>query len=464
MTIALAPMDCPLLAAVRHAPRRHRLPPLPADAEAARACGAEVGVAYAVECLRRSRGDAAAVPPGTEEVFSTSLDALIRAGLSPPRGDGAFLALVLEEVEATVRAYRRLAASSASDWRAVRAAVDAIAHPGKLRGRPPGPLTERLVRLHRLATEGAADDLRCAAESVLVEARRTDPPLGAALEALHSHAALERLQRMAHLSGSEGVRRYLALLEHGGSFAPCAVHEAHGRAAERRGTLAETQTIEAFARIAALLNRRPGAPERFRAMRGLRTPRELPLPKQAKGEWDAVLVREAPGAGAAEIVLLAEVKAAPAATSDDLPTLRRGLQSLARAEADAVYTFTSTGDELPVLGASLRRLRPRGLALPEQVVYCCPAAPAARPRLLSPASKARLLAHPASLAHAGRLLRGEDSRPESLSPVWRDLHGSRAMRRVLDQYETARRALEALLHPDDLADEVERSLGSAASA
>ena len=401
MSIAPPPLDSPLLAAVRHAPRRHRLPPLPRDGEDARACGPEVAVAYAVEALRQMQGRAPAVPTGMEELFSDSLDALIRAGLSSQRGDVAFQALVLAEGDATVRTYRRLAACSAPDRRSVRAAVDAIAHPGKLRGQAAGPLTEHLAQLHRLASGGLAHDLRRAAGSLALVAMHADPSLGAALAALHSHPALERLERLAHVSALESVRSYVTLLERGGFAAQAAVHQTQGSAAAR-GTWAETRTIRAFERIAALLNRRPDAADRFRAMRGMRTPRALPLPAQAKGEWDAVLVREAPGASTSEIVLLAEVKAAPAAASEDLPNLRRGLQNLARARADAVYTFTSLDDELRVLGASLRGLEPHGLGLPEHVVYCCPAPEEAAPRLLSMASKARLLAHPASLAHASR--------------------------------------------------------------
>jgi hypothetical protein len=338
--------DALLLSAVRHAPRRHRLPSLPADVEAARASGADVAIAFALEALRRMQDHGAALPVGTEALFSASLDALIRTGLAPEGGDALFQALVLEEVDATVRGYRRLAASAAADWRAVRATVDAIAHPGKLRDKA-GPMTARLAELHRLATDGVAGELRRAAASALADATRTDPTSGAAWAALNSHPALERLERMALLSGATNVRRYLSLLDRRGGDAAAADHEAQGHAA-RRGRVAEALTIQAFARIAALLNRRAGATERFRATGGLRPPRDLPLAARAKGEWDAVLVREAPHAGAAEIVLLAEVKAAPAAAADDLPSLRRGLHSLARAQTDAVYSFASIDGELRI--------------------------------------------------------------------------------------------------------------------
>lgn len=417
--------DSLLLDAVRQAPRRHRLPPLPEDAEAARACGTEVALAYALEALRLARVEELALAAETEALFTTSLDALIRAGLPPRGGDAALQALVLEHGDATVRAYRRLAARSTADRRAVRATVDAFAHPGKLRGHGGRPMAERLAQLHRLAVDGRVRELRHAAGSLQADAARAaDPSLDGSLAALCAHPALERLERMAELSESPTVRRYLALLERPARGAPAAESEAQEPEPSRRGRLAETRTIQAFARMAALLNGRPGAAERFRATGGLRTSRALPLPPQAKGEWDAALVREATHAGAAEIVLLAEVKAAPAATADDLPSLLRGLRALARTRADTVYAFASTDGALRVRGASLRRLRPAGGALPAQVVYCCTAvteAQEARPRLLSAASKARLLAHPASLSHAARLLRGEATEPGDLAAVWRDL-------------------------------------------
>ncbi|RYG20931.1 MAG: DUF2207 domain-containing protein, partial [Burkholderiales bacterium] len=93
-------------------------------------------------------------------------------------------------------------------------------------------------------------------------------------------------------------------------LSPAAVHHVYYRGV--RGHLAL---------IASLMNsRNPG----HRVVRSLRTPRGFPgAVGKAKDEWDAAIVREQ--GGDADIVLLAEVKAAPAAATPDFTRLARGL-------------------------------------------------------------------------------------------------------------------------------------------
>lgn len=103
-----------------------------------------------------------------------------------------------------------------------------------------------------------------------------------------------------------------------------------------------------------------------------------------------------------------------------------------------------------VSGESLRRLQPAGRALPAHVIYCCPSPAEVQPQLLSAASKAVLLAEPASLAFAGQVASGESPPHAMLAPVWEALTASPGLRSALHQDETSRAVREAMLHPDDL--------------
>lgn len=467
-------LDALLLAAVRTAPRRHRMPPLPASGDAAWACGTEAALAFALEALRIAQEGGARPSPETDRLFARALDALIRASLDAQRGDASFQALVLQAHDVDVAWHARLAGGEAADRRAVRAATDAFAHPGKLRGRPPGVLRDRLAALHRLAAAGRWTELRQAAERMLAVDANEDAELGRALPPLLAHPGLERLERGAALQGVESVRRYRALLERRGPPAAGAGAAGQGRTAARAGAFAEAAAVQSFGRIAGWLNAAAGA-ARYRAVHGLCNPRELTAPPRGKAEWDAAIVRTAPDAGAAdcgapeareadrgvtELVLLAEVKSAPPAAAEDLPRLVRGLQALARADAGAAYAFGGAAGEEPVriAGASLRRLRPRGLVPPAGVIYACASDPDAPPRWLGAAAKGMLLADRASLAHADRLLRGGTPSADELLPLWNALQEAPRWRAVVQQYEAARLAGELMLHPLDLEHAVQSAL------
>lgn len=453
-------LDALLLAAVRTAPRRYRMPPLPASGGAAWAISPEAALAFALEAVRVAQEGGARPSPGAGRLFARALAALIRESLDAQHGDAAFQALVLQAHDADVESHARLASREAADRRAVRAATDAFAHPGKLRGRPPAQ-RDALASIHRLAAEDRWTALRQAAERMLAAHAHEDVEPGRALRALLAHPGLERLERGAALQGVESVRRYRALLERRGTAGAAAEQD---RTTARAGDLAEARTVQAFGRIADGLNVAAGAP-RYRVVRGLRNPRELPAPPRGKAEWDAAIVSAAPEAGeadrgASELVLLAEVKAAPLAAAEDLPRLVRGLQALAGADAGAAYAFgCATGaDPVRIMGASLRRLRPQGLGPPPGVVYACAADTEAPPRWLGAAAKGRLLADPASLAHAERLLRGGTPGPDELLPSWDTLEQAPRWRAVVQQYEAARLAREAMLHPADLERAVQRVL------
>lgn len=433
----------PLATLLRDAPRRYWLPPLPVDAQAARLAGAETALAFAVEAARRAAAQHLAPPAGMEDLFTWAMGALIRAALAPVGGDPAFQALLLRAQEPQVEEYVRLEARAVADRRALRAAVDAVAHPGKLRDLPRGALRDALAQLHADAAAGAWPQLA-------QEIPRLLPLLAqgqARLRTLLADGALQRLQRGDALRPTDAVQRYLALCARNGPLAGSDAAATQGRASARVGAGAEQQVVHAFGALARWLDRTEGGVHAV--VRGLRTPAGFAAAARgAKDEWDAAIVRGDPAGG--EVVLLAEVKASPTAASTDFPRLLRGLQRLALAEPGESYAFASADGPVHVAGASLRALQPPGPALPSQVIYCCTAPPEPKPPLLGAASQAVLLTQPACIAFAQALARGATPAPQLLLPVWQGLPRSPRLRGALLQYESARAARESMLHPDDL--------------
>lgn len=434
------------------------MPPLPSNAEAAVASGADVTLAFAIAAARLAKERHLPPSPHSQETFTWALAQLIRQALAAEGGDPAFQAIVLQAREAAVHEHVQLRRMRAADQRSVRTATHAIAHPGKLRRMPTGAAREALARLHALAAAASWDALAQAVEHTLAQNLSEQPALGAPLEALLSNPALARLQRGDELLRLDTVQRYQALCERRGPLAGSHAAATEGRTSAREGERAEQVAAEAFGKLAELLNRHRDGAAGYRVMRSLRTPRGFPgTANKAKEEWDAALLRSEQGV-AADLVLLAEIKASPAAATSDFPRLLRGLQRLAHASADAAYVFASADGAARILGASLRELEPTGHSLPTHVIYCCSAAAEPPPQLLSAASKAVLLAEPASLAFAEQIARGESPPHAALASVWNELQAAPRLRAALHQYETATKARAAMLHPDDLLAAVERSL------
>jgi hypothetical protein len=441
-----------LAAALAAAPRRYRMPPLPADAAAAAARGVDTALAFAIEAARTGQLHGLPPPRGVRELFIHGLAQLIRAALAPRGGDPAFQALVLQAQDDQVAEYVRLGSRRAADERIIRAAVAAIAHPGKLRAAPAGPMRDALERLHNLTAAQAWLALGQAVRQTLDLPDAGEAPEREALRALQTHPALEGLRRMEALHDHAAVQRYRALGAQQGPAAGSAAAAAQGRSAARAGANAERATAQALQAVARWLN--SGAADvaaGYRVLRSLRTPAGFPGDAgKAKDEWDAAIVHARGAQDPAAIVLLAEVKASAAAATSDASRLYRGLLRLALARQDACYLFPTADGPVRIGGASLRALRPHGRALPPQVIYCCTAQADAQPQVLSAATKAVLLAEPASLAFADQLHRGTPPSDDALAPVWDALTTAPRLRSALHQWDTARAVRDAMLHPEDL--------------
>jgi hypothetical protein len=409
-----------LAAAIREAPRRWRMAPLPADVQAAAAAPVDVALAFALECVRTG------AVAGVRELFVGSLAALVAQAADPQGGDPAFQALVTRANDATVREFVALQSQLAQDMRSVRRAVDAIAHPAKLVG-VDEPERVRLAALHALAKDGRWGELR---------------GRGAGLfDGLAVRDALHRLVRGEELRGSAAIAGYMGLLGAQGPLAGSAAAAANGRDSARAGDAAEAQAVDALQQIADGLMQRE-APA-LRVVNGLRTPRGFPGDAvKAKDEWDVALLDAS--RDAARVLLLGEVKASPAAAPSDFSRLHRGLLRFGQAEPEAGYTFPCTGGAVTISGESLRELAPADRDLPPHVVYFSTAPASQVPPPLSAASKAVLLAEPASVTFA------RDRDPVVLERVWDALATEPRLRATLNQFDTATRVCAAMLHPEDL--------------
>ncbi|WP_088953099.1 hypothetical protein [Variovorax sp. HW608] len=442
---------------LRAVPRRYRAPPLPESLEAAVAAGSEATLAFAIEAARVAEERGVPAPAALGDAFTAALAALIRRAMTPDGGDPVFQAQVLQSRDAQVRDWVQIESVAAADARTVRAAVDAFAHPGKLRDRPEGARRDALSSLHALAAGGEWRALAAGAESLLATLGDDESRLESGLHDLAVHPALRRRIRAQAMSALEPVRRYRALRARRVPPAGSEVALDQGRAAAREGAQAEHAAAEALRQVTAFLNDLEGGSARgsYRVLRTLLTPRELSGGgDRSKEEWDVAIVRSADD-GPGDVVLLAEVKAAPAAVTSDMPRLLRGLARLAQADAGAAFTFASVDGAVRLRGSSLRALDPPGRSLPEPVIYLCSAPTESRPTLLGAAAKAVLLSEPASLVFACALADGAAPPHAGLRPVWDALPHETRLRATLNQYDTARRARDAMLYTGDLRAAVE---------
>ncbi|OZI35040.1 hypothetical protein CAL29_12180 [Bordetella genomosp. 10] len=395
-----------------------------------------------------------------KDAFIDALARLVQDAMRPAGGDFAFQAMVLRHRAPRVREYASLSAHAERDRRQVRSAVNAVAHPGKQRGLPPGVLRETLAQLQAHAAAAAWPALADAARrALLIPEIAADPPLASGLLKLSDDAALERLQRLAGLAEDAGVRQYEALWDRRGPRSGSAQAAALGRTTQQRGAAVEALAAEALQAWARRLGEAAGDPAAYRVVTSMRVPAAIAgKAERAKTEWDVVLLRRAAIPREAhdaketwDVCLVAEVKSSVDAATTDYPRLSRGLRLLKEADAGACYAFACNQGTVALRGASLQALPAEGDGLAGAVLYCCDAPADEAPRLLNAASRMQLLSAPESLAYAARLAENAPADRSTLEPVWRKLLSSPQWRPVLQQYATLHQVRELMVHVADLA-------------
>lgn len=403
--------------------------------------------------------------------FLDALDRLIREALRPARGDTTFHAMVLRHRTPVVREYASLAAHANQDRRAIHAAVNAAAHPAKRQRMSAGALRDALTQLHALANAQDWDGLAACARGLqrLVEMEggadaqantntnvntNTNAALMRSLHRLLDGQVLTRLQRLSALMAYEPVRQYRALWNRQGPPAGSAIAIEQGAASQQRGAAVEARAARALQTLARRLNAQQGARTPYRVVTSMRASPSLPgSADYAKSEWDAVLLRQLPSDEATpifDICLLIEAKASVDAAATDLPRLLRGLDLLASAAADTIYTFNTHQGIVRLRGGSLRALSDECSDLADSVLYCCDATPEAHPRLLGTATRMQLLSAQGSVAYASGLSRPGPVDRRGLESVWEQLLTSARWETVRRQYPLLRRVRDLMVHVDDL--------------
>ncbi|TSH96325.1 3-deoxy-D-arabino-heptulosonate 7-phosphate synthase [Verticiella sediminum] len=453
------PLPSLLVSLLRDVPRRYRVPATPAEAASPDATRPAAALAIAIEQARIAAraGD----PPDAEreQRFLAALARLIQDALHPGRGDPVFQAMVLRHRIPVVREFASLSAQAASDRRAIRQAVNAIAHPARQERTPPGPLRDTLAQVQALASAAAWPALKDALQAL---ARRPEvagqTPLARGVARALDAAALTRLTRLAVLGTDPEVQTYQALWARNGPRSGSQAAAAQGRTTRARGEAVEALTTQALQAVAQRLDAAENATGAYRVVTAMHVPPSLPgNADTAKTEWDAVLLRRAPATGhtapvAWDVCLLAEAKASVDAATTDFPRLTRGLRLLASADAHADYRFQTREGAVTLRGASLAALGMPDDGLAAPILYCCDAPADSAPRLLGAASRMQLLSAPASLAYASRLAEGQTPDTDMLRDVWTQLRSSAAWRGVLQQYAVLRTVREHMVHVGDLAD------------
>ncbi|UVE70533.1 3-deoxy-D-arabino-heptulosonate 7-phosphate synthase (plasmid) [Burkholderia pyrrocinia] len=452
--MSLTPLPALLDEVLRTVARRYRLPPLDSASSPAEAANPAATLAIAIEEARRLQSDGQAPGAELQQRFVDALARMIRDAMDRQSGDPAFQAAVLRHDAPSVREYASLHAHAEQDRRALHSAVNAIAHPAKLERSAQAWQRDGLARLHAAATSASWADLHATLQHLLaLPDMATDAAFEQDIVKLKDGAALERLLRLDALASDEHVRRYRALWVRQGPLEGSTIAVAQGAASQRRGAAVEALAAQA---LDALAGRLEAVDERrtYRVVTSMRVPSSIPgRHDRAKTEWDAILLERTRGDEAApawNVRFLVEAKASADAATTDLPRLLRGLNLLAQADADTIYSFETHQGTVRVHGASLRALTTDDAALQREVLYCCDASADATPRLLGAASRMQLLSAQASLEYASALARQPDADPRGLGVIWQALLTLPQWHAVLHQYPSLRQVRELMVAIDDL--------------
>ncbi|WP_338641623.1 3-deoxy-D-arabino-heptulosonate 7-phosphate synthase [Burkholderia pyrrocinia] len=452
--MSMTPLPALLDEVLRTVARRYRLPPLDRASSPADAANPAATLAIVIEEARRTRSDGQSPGIELQQRFVDALARMIRDAMDRQSGDPAFQAAVLRHDAPSVREYASLHAHGEQDRRALHSAVNAIAHPAKLERSAQAWQRDGLARLHAAATSASWADLHATLQHLLaLPDMATDAAFAQDIAKLKDGAALERLLRLDALASDEHVRRYRALWVRQGPLEGSTIAVAQGAASQQRGAAVEAlaaQVLDALAgRLEAVDEQRA-----YRVVTSMRVPSSIPgRHDRAKTEWDAILLERPRGDEAApawNVRFLVEAKASADAATTDLPRLLRGLNLLAQADSDTIYSFETHQGTVRVHGASLRSLTTDDAALQREVLYCCDASADATPRLLGAASRMQLLSAQASLEYASALARQPDVDPGGLGVIWHALLALPQWHAVLHQYPSLRQVRELMVAIDDL--------------
>jgi len=416
-------------------------------------------------------------PPGDElkRTFMDALARLIDDAMRLDRGDPAFQATVLRYQSTIVREYASLAAHADEDRRAVRAAVNAVAHPAKLQRMSEGKLRDALTSLHALAAAASWRNLADVVHDILNLSGDAEagPGIRRRLQPLLDGQALQRLARLDVLATDEHVQQYQSLWSRQGPRAGSATAMKQGSASRQRGADVEAQTAQALQRLALHLCEYSGTGP-YHLVTSMRSAPALPgRTEYAKSEWDVVLLRQVWQQGEVpvfDLCLLVEAKASVDAATTDLPRLLRGLQLLASADCDTLYPFETQQGVVHIRGTSLATITADAPWVAEHVLYCSDAPAETAPRLLSSVTRMQLLSSEGSVAYASSLshispqpqrqARGTPAQhtPQSVSPpetqplaaVWESLLNDPRWKTVRQQYSLLRQVRDLMVHVDDL--------------
>jgi hypothetical protein len=465
MSLPPTPHFPPRLAdTLRRVARRYCLPAVPETraADSSQPADPATALAITIEQTRMAVARGVAPGPAQQHLFTQALADLVHEALRPSGGDAAFQAILLRHHAPQVQAYASLSAHADQDRRTIHAIVNAIAHPAKLQRRQADAQRDKLAQLHALKDAADWSALADTARQLANRGVLDDTRAAQGLARLLASEEIDRLQRLAALSSDIQVQQYQALLDRQAPRSGTDAAIAQGSAAQLRGACVETKAAQVLDALADVLNKTvsvqqgqsASAQPPYRVVTSMRVPAAMPgNTDRAKSEWDAVLLRQArsvDGQACWDVCLLVEVKASIDAATTDFSRLLRGLQLLASADRDTVYTFATHQGEVRLRGASLAALPTDISDLPRTVLYCSDAPADTRPRLLSAASRMQLLASDTGLAYAGKLASGQAPDPRDLEPVWHALLESPRWRAVLDQYQGLYRVRSLMVHLEDL--------------
>lgn len=422
-----------------------------------------------IELARQAVVNGALPAPALQGRFTQALADLIREAMDEVSGEPVFQGRVWRHRWPSVNEYALLLSQQGADARALRSAVNAVAHPQKQLRADARWQRDVMAAIHAPAMAGAWTDLATTLQRLVAMPRAAhQSSFLQYLRHLQARPELARLQRLMQLKDDPHVQSYCDIAARQGPAPGSAVAAHDGAQSRKRGAQAERRAADAVRALADHLGQ-----GRWRVATAVQTPAVLSQgTRGAKTEWDVVVLRPSVTASGWDVVLLLEVKASADAAVTDFPRLLHGLRLLACAEPDGQYEFATGQGAVLVSGASLNALGEDAATLDRTVRYVCDTVPGGdTPLTLTPANRMRLLLLPTSVAFAARLLDGEQpmtehlqsrsarlqSRsthlqpgPAELDAVWQALLTRPSLRPVLHHRTLLEQVHGLMVHPDDL--------------